>query len=326
MTFEGTISLSGLGFSGSELGNAAAGIIGRGGSGISALTKQFPGLFVKVYDSRRGVGVRARGADCDTVYISGRSQEDVTTAATVIVTNARAVVNGTPPSGPQIKVTCPSEAVASVIGKGGNGLRKIQNTSGDYCHIHYNRDDRLFEITAQTQAACDRAKIYIGQAIRDFLKPKQQVTLSTPTSRSSHAFQGLEVEGSDSEDETEEASFCPQDQAEPQRSSSETGKTPGCLSPTRPEKVTVILEERILLPFCRWQRVRREEDHTSHQELVKELNDLVLDRGASASPVTNTTSGGSLPDIVVVEAIAQAPEKPKRRKKLTLVPMNQPGF
>jgi hypothetical protein len=308
MTFEGTISLSGLGFSGTELGKAAAGIIGRGGSGISALTKQFPGLFVKVYDSRRGVGVRARGADCDTVYISGRNQEDVTTAATVIVTNARAVVNGTPPSGPQIKVTCPSAAVASVIGKGGNGLRKIQNTAGDYCHIHYNRDDELFEITAQTQAACDRAKIYIGQAIRDFLKPKQQVALTTSTSRSSHNFQGLEVEGSDSEDERG---------GPPQLSSSSLEESdgwclPNSLSPTRPE----MLVEALHGTFKEFLGG----EYTPSQELINDLCDLAQG-GASASPATQSTSPP-----VVVEATVQAPAKPKRRKKLTLVPMNQPVF
>lgn len=315
MTFEGTISLSGLGFSGSELGKAAAGIIGRGGSGISALTKQFPGLFVKVYDSRRGVGVRARGADCDTVYISGRNKEDVTSAATVIVTNARAVVNGTPPSGPQIKVTCPSDAVASVIGKGGNGLRKIQNTAGDYCHIHYNRDDELFEITAQTQAACDRAKIYIGQAIRDFLKPKQQVALTTSTSvsasRSSHNFQGLEVEGSDSEDERG---------GPPQLSSSDEAEEsegkeclPNSLSPTRPE----MLVEALHGTFKEFLGG----EYSPSQELINDLCDLFQDRGASASPATESTSPP-----VVVEATVQAPAKPKRRKKLTLVPMNQPVF
>jgi hypothetical protein len=320
MTFEGTISLSGLGFSGSELGKAAAGIIGRGGSGISVLTTKFPGLFVKVYDSRRGVGVRARAADCDTIYISGRNQEDVTAAATVIVTNARAVVNGTPPSGPQIKVTCPSAAVASVIGKGGNGLRKIQNTAGDYCHIHYNRDDELFEITAQTQAACDRAKIYIGQAIRDFMKPKQQVALVTSSPRSSYNFQGLEVEGSDSEDESTEASFPPQ-QA-PQRSSSDQdeeseGKEclPNSLSPTRPEMLVESLH-RTFKEFLGG-------EYSPSQELINDLCDLFQGRGASASPATESTSP---PDTAVIETTAQAPAKPKRRKKLTLVAMNQPVF
>ena len=309
MTFEGSISLSGLGFSGSELGKVAAGIIGRGGSCISALTKQFPGLFVKVYDSRRGVGVRARGADCDTVYISGRNQEDVTSAATVIVTNARAVVNGTPPSGPQIKVTCPSAAVASVIGKGGNGLLKIQNTAGDYCHIHYNRDDELFEITAQTQAACDRAKIYIGQAIRDFLKPNQKVELSTSTSRTSHNFQGLELEGSDSEDERG---------GPPQLSSSEAEESEGkeCLtnflSPTRPE----MLVEALHGTFKEFLGG----EYTPSQELINDLCGLTQG-GASASPVTESTSPH-----VVVKAIVQAPAKPKRRQKLTLVAMNQPVF
>ena len=82
--------------------------------------------------------------------------------------------------------------------------------------------------------------------------------------------------------------------------------------------VTAILEEYLGV-----------EDQTSPQELVHELCDLVQDRGASVSPGTESIStglhrDGSPPDTVVIEATAQAPAKPKRRKKLTLVPMNQP--
>ena len=266
-------------------------------------------LFVKVYDSRRGVGVRARALDCDTVYISGRNQEDVTSAATVIVTNARAVVNGTPPSGPQIKVTCPTNAVACVIGKGGNGLHKIQKTAGDYCHIHYNRDDALFEITAQTQAACDRARIYIGQAIRDFMKPQQQVVLSTASSLLRGVdFRSLKVEGSDSEDEREGET---QEPNSPLRTSSASveANEGGLFSHIQ---VTSILEEHLVGIV-----------QSTNQELVNGRGFIAHDFGASSPPATDSTSPLYTDTI---ESTTLAPEKPKRRKKLTLVAMTQPVF
>ena len=190
--FEGSISLTKLGFTSVELRKAASAIVGRGGSGIKELTNKFPGLFIKVFKSELGRDVKTRVSDCDMVYISARNQIDVKTAAKTIVERARGVINGTIPNGPSLKVSCPQEAVGAVIGKGGAGLKQMGETAGDYCHIHFNRQTVKFEITANTQAACGRAKVYIGQRIRDFLKPKVE---NRPVSRTSaNGFSGLVVD------------------------------------------------------------------------------------------------------------------------------------
>jgi len=190
--FEGSIALANLGFSVGEAGKAASAIVGKGGSGIKELTRKFPGLYIQVYDSRLGRETKTRVTDCDMVYISGRSGADVQGAAKAVAERARAVINGTANPGPSLQVGCPPLAVGAVIGRGGSGLKQIGETAGDYCHIHFNRDTGKFEITANTQVACERAKLYIGQRIRDFLKPKVE---KRPESRPrSNGFAGLAVD------------------------------------------------------------------------------------------------------------------------------------
>ena len=200
--FEGSVALTSMGYQDSDYGKICGAIIGRGGSGIKALTSKFPGLFVKVYNSRLGKDSRAPARDCDSIHISGRSTEDVQEAAKWIASTAKDAMDGTLAvnTGPKSTATCPSDAVGAVIGRGGSGLRAVQDKAGDHCHVHYNRESGFFEISASTQAACDRAKIYIGNAIKEFFQPRREERpVSRPTS--SMGFSQLAVEGSDSEDD-----------------------------------------------------------------------------------------------------------------------------
>lgn len=68
--FQGTIQLGTLGYAQGDFGKIASALIGRGGSGIKALTARFPGLYVKIYDSRRGLNVRCPASDCNSIHIS----------------------------------------------------------------------------------------------------------------------------------------------------------------------------------------------------------------------------------------------------------------
>ena len=202
--FEGSITLASMGYQDSDYGKISGAIIGRGGSGIKALTAKFPGLFVKVYDSRLGKDARAPARDCNSIYISGRSTEHVQEAVQWIASTAKDAMDGTlaVDTGPKSTATCPSNAVGAVIGRGGSGLRAIQDKAGDHCHVHYSRESGFFEISASTQTACDRAKIYIGNAIKEFFQPsREELPASRPIS-SSICFSQLAVEGgSDSEEE-----------------------------------------------------------------------------------------------------------------------------
>ena len=202
--FEGSITLTSMGYQESDYGKICGAVIGRGGSGIKALTAKFPGLFVMVYNSRLGKDARTAPRDCDSIHISGRSQGDVQEAALCISDIAKDTMDGIhhEDKGPKSTATCPSAAVGAVIGRGGSGLKTIQEKAGDRCHVHYSRESGLFEISASTQTACDRAKIYIGNAIKMFFQPKEQERPESRLSSSSGGFSALPVDyGSDSEDE-----------------------------------------------------------------------------------------------------------------------------
>ena len=69
---------------------------------------------------------------------------------------------------PSMTIACPADAVGWVIGSGGRGLKAITETAGNYSRINFNRDTKLFEITAKTHAACEVAKSSIEQRIKDF--------------------------------------------------------------------------------------------------------------------------------------------------------------
>ena len=194
---EGTIALTQLGYGSQDFGKICGAIIGRGGSGIKQLTSKFPGLFIKVYDSRRGVGVRAPAKECDSIHISARESGDVVAVAKELAAIARAVMDGTLSRGPELSLACPPKTVGFVIGRGGSGLRRIGERAGDDCHIHYSRDSGRFHITATTTAACERARIYIIQTIKDAQKPRP-VQVEQPDSRpASNGFTGLDVEDDD---------------------------------------------------------------------------------------------------------------------------------
>ena len=205
--FEGSIALTSMGYQESDYGKICAAIVGPGGSGTRMLSKKFPGLFVKVYDSRLGKEEKARVRDCDSIHISGRSQGDVQEAAGCISVIAKDAMDGTLSAdrGPKSTATCPSAAVGAVIGSGGSGLKTIQQKAGDHCHVHYDRESALFEISASTQVACDRAKIYIGNSIKEFFKPKEQRPPSRPTALP--GFLALSVDDYESDDELSTAVY-----------------------------------------------------------------------------------------------------------------------
>ena len=194
--YEGSLSLGSLGYKEQDAGRVCGAIIGRGGQGVKALTTKFPGLYINVYDSRHGKDARSAPRDCDTIHLTGRSTADVLAAAQEIARIAKDAMDGTLPEGPCSTVTCPPEAVGAVIGRGGSGLRTIQEKAGDNCYIHYSRESGLFKVSASTQAGCKRAKIYIGGAIRDFF---QRDVVERPASRpkSSIRFDGLDIESED---------------------------------------------------------------------------------------------------------------------------------
>jgi len=202
--FSAIIQLAKLGYTQDDFVKICSSLIGQKGSGIQTLTKMYPGLYIQVFDSRCGPDFKSPARDCDSIKISARSSNDVSDVAKEISRIAQATMDGTLKRGPEITVSCPLEMVAKVIGRGGNCLRKIQQTAGDSCHIYYNQTNGLFEISATSIGACSRAKIYIESAIKKLTNPQRIKLAKRPESQSSvSGFRCLSVDDDEDEEEDE---------------------------------------------------------------------------------------------------------------------------
>ena len=185
---QGTISLTRLGFSGDEKTKAVSGIIGRKGSGIKRITAPHTSSFVKMYDSKRGMGVRARASECDTLFITATTMDAVKEIGMKIIKNMKAIINDEEVDGPHTDCECPEDALPHIIGAGGNGLRKIQNMVDDNCHIHYNTTKKRFDITADSLTGCKLVVIIIRERIHMYYetihRKKSSLLEGVPPSKS----------------------------------------------------------------------------------------------------------------------------------------------
>ena len=100
-----TLASLGPGYQPQDAGKIIGAIIGRDGASTEArqaLTAKIPGLYINVYDSRvAGLYIKEKGraapCDCDTIYITARSMDDVQQAGQAIATIAKHAMEGTLP-------------------------------------------------------------------------------------------------------------------------------------------------------------------------------------------------------------------------------------
>ena len=172
---EGLINLTQMGVPEDQLGQVAAMLVGQAGSGIKRYTKAANGSFVKLYNTAKGKDSKAHLNDCDTVYISARSDVDVRTIAGMISQDIQAFFDPSVKSTrPSLEVDCPSEAVGTIIGKRGESLKRLMRHIGEGCYIVHNSNSGKFEVTADNQNACLRTEQKIKDSIRDFYEDQKQ--------------------------------------------------------------------------------------------------------------------------------------------------------
>jgi len=168
--FEGTIHLSVFGIDSEDVPGVASMIIGRGGSNIKRLATTVPGGHIRLFNAGGSFnGVLCSTSACDTVLITGRSEEDVKRLAGLIKADVLTYLDPTRESSkPRLLVSCPKEAVGSVIKKSGIGLKSIENSAGDDCFIVHEHYNNHFVVTASTEVAVQRAKLGIESAIQRY--------------------------------------------------------------------------------------------------------------------------------------------------------------
>ena len=206
---EGTIDLSKMGVPKDRFGDVSAMVVGSGGSGIRRYTKTEPGSYVKVYNHTCGKDAKTKVTDCDTVYISARSAEAVKKLGGLITQDIKAFFDpNVVSSRPQIHMDCPGEVVGTIIGRGGDSKRKLEREIGDGCYIVHNRETGKFDISADTDSACQRAKMKIESRITKFYKDQSEYKRTVQLretksldSSSTNSFSLLGVSDTDSDGE-----------------------------------------------------------------------------------------------------------------------------
>mgnify|MGYP000845540261 CR=1 FL=1 len=177
-------------------------IIGPGGSNIKRYSKLIPGVYIRLYNNKKGKDVSVHGSQCDRIYISGRSEQDAVKCHTIIQTDmmaymAPAEIQSTRPS---FQVSCPPEIVGMIIGKNGSNLKWIQSTVGKGCFIVHNRESSCFDISAMDNAAVGRATLFIQNNIIKLNTKKEHVIKEEKVEKKSkNVYDVISYDSSDNE-------------------------------------------------------------------------------------------------------------------------------
>ena len=188
-------------------------LIGGGGSNLKKVSKSVGhGTYIVAFneeDATRsghnlGDYVRKQGrvSNADSFYISANSVEAVRNAADQLRN----------PKRPSEVVSVSPEAIGTIIGKGGVGIKNIKKIAGDNCYIVHKHEEGGFVVTADTRSGVlrgvqkiqDAEKSYF-QSQREFHKKRyQKVTEnSSESSNRSNRYEGLECSSGEEEEATE---------------------------------------------------------------------------------------------------------------------------
>ena len=167
--FTGSISLTSIGLSPGMVRSTASMLVGQGGANIKRMTTKVPGSHVRLFNKTLGLHEKCGVGECDSVLISARSVEDVRVIATMIKGDIQSLMDPCKNSSrPTLTVDCPTEAVGSVIGKGGGKLRDIQGAVGGNCFIRHDQGLGKFVVSSDDEDSLSDAKLHIENAIQKF--------------------------------------------------------------------------------------------------------------------------------------------------------------
>ena len=186
-------------------------LIGGGGSNLKKVSKSVGyGTYIVAFNEEEarqsgnnlGEYVRKQGrvSNADSFYISANSVEAVRNAADQLRN----------PKRPSEVVSVSAEAIGTIIGKGGVGIKNIKKIAGDNCYIVHKHEEGGFVVTADTRSGVlrgvqkikDAEKSYF-QSQREFHKKRYQ-KVTENSSESSNRYEGLECSSGEEEEVVEE--------------------------------------------------------------------------------------------------------------------------
>ena len=180
-------------------------IIGIRGSNINRLTKLIPGVYIRLYNNKKGKDTRVSGIECDMIYITARSKDDVTKCMNILKKEIKLAIDGNLKNArPTVFLNCPREITGIVIGSNGIGLKNIQYKCGNGCFIIYDNNTSQFKITALTEYSILKAKYFIEEKITQYYKiqekPKEKPKETPKETKSNNRYDTISFDDSSDSD------------------------------------------------------------------------------------------------------------------------------
>ena len=134
-------------------------LIGKGGVNIRRLRSKVGNkTFIKFYKIDYGKKEKAKLEECDTVYISSRSEIAIRKAAKILKMNIRNIKDGSNISEFKELIEVDAKSVGTIIGFKGINLESIMKLAGPYCYIVYKKEENGFLVIGNTKDEIVKAK------------------------------------------------------------------------------------------------------------------------------------------------------------------------
>jgi len=190
-------------------------IIGKSGSNIAQISKQIPGIYIRLFNTKKGKDIYVPGEECDSIYIAGRTEKCISKCIQLIKNDIQSIISTNKPTNKHTTTfKSPDDLVGYIIGRQGVGLKNIQQKCGNGCFIIYDKDIHLFKISAFTKTTLKRAILYLEDTIQTYydqkLKIKKSPTMDYKKSPT-HSYNSFDILSYDEDDE-ETHSFMDQEQ------------------------------------------------------------------------------------------------------------------
>ena len=142
-------------------------LVGHRGSNIRRITSKLGnGTYIRIFCESKGRDARTTAEEADSIYIASWSENAVREAAKMLKEDIRSVLTGSASSKPQLTVNVAQEAVGTIIGAGGDGLRRIMEFSGRGEVYIIHKKGIGFVITGNTTQQHAEAAVGMFQTIR----------------------------------------------------------------------------------------------------------------------------------------------------------------
>jgi len=144
-------------------------LIGKGGVNIRRLRSKVGNkTFIKFYKIDYGTKKKAKLEECDTVYISSRSEIAIRKAAKILKMNIRNIKDGSNNSEFKELIEVDAKSVGTIIGFKGTNLESIMKLAGPYCYIVYKKEENGFLVIGNTEDEIVKAKEEILKRQEDY--------------------------------------------------------------------------------------------------------------------------------------------------------------